>query len=253
MRLLYLASALSSVPLALAWTTHIVSHSQGNDDASTLTTAFAKDPGLASNATILFEEGATYNLLTPIRFPHLENVVISVQGNLTYAADVQATQGANPITRRWCALRYLAFMPASNRWVLGTSCHSSPIFSNPLSTPFRVEFPRILVCAASRPQAGTSPAFPRFAFTGGSNVTLEGSTNPSWGWVNSHGQQVESKMLIASDRVLTGFHQWWDVMQELALQVNRPRGWGFQNITNGEIKDMKLLQVSVDGDCLCNG
>ena len=35
-------------------------------------------------------------------------------------------------------------------------------------------------------------------------------------------------------------------MQELALQVNRPRGWGFQNITNGEIKYMKLWQVSVD-------
>ena len=34
-------------------------------------------------------------------------------------------------------------------------------------------------------------------------------------------------------------------MQELALQVNRPHGWAFQNITNGEIKDMKLWQVSL--------
>jgi len=34
-------------------------------------------------------------------------------------------------------------------------------------------------------------------------------------------------------------------MQELALQVKRPKGWGFNNITNGEIKHMKLWQVSV--------
>jgi len=34
-------------------------------------------------------------------------------------------------------------------------------------------------------------------------------------------------------------------MQELASQVNRPHGWAFQNITNGEIKYMKLWQVSV--------
>ena len=35
-------------------------------------------------------------------------------------------------------------------------------------------------------------------------------------------------------------------MQDLALQVNRPHGWGFQKITTGEIKYMKLWQVSVD-------
>ena len=40
-------------------------------------------------------------------------------------------------------------------------------------------------------------------------------------------------------------YQWWDVMQEIALQVNRPRGWGFQNIAGGEIKYMKLWQVSI--------
>jgi hypothetical protein len=35
-------------------------------------------------------------------------------------------------------------------------------------------------------------------------------------------------------------------MQDLALQVNRPHGWGFQKITDGEIKYMKLWQVSVE-------
>lgn len=30
----------------------------------------------------------------------------------------------------------------------------------------------------------------RLAFTGGSNVTLSGSTDPSWGWIDGHGQQA---------------------------------------------------------------
>ena len=95
MRLLHLASALSSVSLAVAWTTYIVPYSGGGDDTPTLAAAFTADPKLATNATILFEHGVTYNILTPIRFPRLENVIISVQGNLTYAADIKATQGEN--------------------------------------------------------------------------------------------------------------------------------------------------------------
>lgn len=43
----------------------------------------------------------------------------------------------------------------------------------------------------------------RFKFTGGSNVTLEGSKDSDWGWVDSHGQQVEEKLLITGGRVLT--------------------------------------------------
>ena len=38
--------------------------------------------------------------------------------------------------------------------------------------------------------------------------------------------------------------QWWNVMQ--TSRVNRPTGWGFWGITNGEIKYMKLFQVSVE-------
>jgi len=34
-------------------------------------------------------------------------------------------------------------------------------------------------------------------------------------------------------------------MQEIPLQVNRPHGWAFKNIMDGEIKYMKLWQVSV--------
>ena len=95
MRLLHLTSVLSSVSLVLAWVTYIVPHSGGNDDTPALAAAFAADPKLATNATILFKQGVTYNILTPISFPSFENVLISIQGNLTYAADIQATQGAN--------------------------------------------------------------------------------------------------------------------------------------------------------------
>ncbi len=30
----------------------------------------------------------------------------------------------------------------------------------------------------------------RFTFSGGTNVTLRGSTDPEWGWVDAHGQAV---------------------------------------------------------------
>ncbi|PIL31273.1 hypothetical protein GSI_05971 [Ganoderma sinense ZZ0214-1] len=57
-----------------------------------------------------------------------------------------------------------------------------------------------------------------FTFTGGTNVTLRGSTDPNWGWIDAHGQA------------------WWDAGQ----QTNRPHGWAFSKITNGVIRDLKL-------------
>ncbi|KAI0095175.1 pectin lyase-like protein [Irpex rosettiformis] len=56
------------------------------------------------------------------------------------------------------------------------------------------------------------------AFSGGNNVTLRGTTDPTWGWVDAHGQS------------------WWDAQQ----QTNRPHGWAFSKITSGVIRDMKL-------------
>ncbi|CAE6434491.1 unnamed protein product [Rhizoctonia solani] len=53
----------------------------------------------------------------------------------------------------------------------------------------------------------------------GTNVTLRGTTDPKWGWIDSHGQQ------------------WWDAVQ----QTNRPHGISFV-VTNGVVKDMKLWQ-----------
>ncbi|KAL5534476.1 hypothetical protein ACEPAG_938 [Sanghuangporus baumii] len=56
------------------------------------------------------------------------------------------------------------------------------------------------------------------AFSGGSNVTLRGSTDPQWGWIDGHGQA------------------WWDAMN----QENRPHGIAFSKIAGGVIRDMKL-------------
>lgn len=101
MGLFYLAFALYSVSFAAAWTTYTVPYSSGGDDSPALTAAFSSQPGLAKDTTILFQEGVTYNILTPIKFPYLENVVVSVQGNLTYAADITKTQGENPQNERY--------------------------------------------------------------------------------------------------------------------------------------------------------
>ncbi|KAF5313038.1 hypothetical protein D9619_002417 [Psilocybe cf. subviscida] len=57
-----------------------------------------------------------------------------------------------------------------------------------------------------------------FTFSGGNNVTLRGSTNPNWGWIDGKGQA------------------WWDAMQ----QTNRPHGISFSKIANGVIRDMKI-------------
>jgi len=96
MLLVHLASALSFISLAAAWTTYIVPHSEGNDDSPALAAAFAADPKLATDATIIFKKGVTYNISTPILFPRFNNVIVSVQGNLSYGADIKATQGENP-------------------------------------------------------------------------------------------------------------------------------------------------------------
>jgi len=52
------------------------------------------------------------------------------------------------------------------------------------------------------PNGNLTATFFRFTFKGGSNVTLEGSKDPGWGWVDSHGQQVGGKLLITSGCVL---------------------------------------------------
>lgn len=55
-------------------------------------------------------------------------------------------------------------------------------------------------------------------FTGGTNVTLQGSLDPHWGWIDGHGQA------------------WWDAQN----QINRPHGIAFSHINNGVIRNMKI-------------
>lgn len=153
--------------LALAWTTYVVPHSSGKDDTPALAAAFSANKGLAKDATILFQKGVTYNIATPLTFPKLQNVVVSIQGNITYAADIKVTQA--------------------------------------------------IVQSSSYPGHW-------FTFSGGTNVTLEGSQDQNWGWVNANGQK------------------WWDSMQNISLQVNRPHGWCFNGVQKGEIRYMKLWQ-----------
>ncbi|KAK1227901.1 hypothetical protein PQX77_009091 [Marasmius sp. AFHP31] len=143
-----------------AWSTFVVPHSgvAGQDDTPGLRAALAN---FSSDATILFEKGATYNILTPITFPVLNNVEIRIEGNLTLPDDIPTVQA--------------------------------------------------IVADSSFPGAW-------FTWAGGKNVTLRGSKDPKWGWVDAHGQA------------------WWDAQN----QVNRPHGWRFSKIDGGVITDMKI-------------
>ena len=95
MHFLRLVPTLFFVSLAAAWTTYTVQNSPGYDDTTALASALASNKDLTSSATILFQKGVTYNISTPITFPELQNVIISIQGNITYGADIEATQGKN--------------------------------------------------------------------------------------------------------------------------------------------------------------
>ena len=76
---------------AKAWTTITVPNTGGSaDDTPGLVAAIAN---VSANATILFEKGVTYNIFTPITFPEFTNVEVSIQGNLTYPANITAVQG----------------------------------------------------------------------------------------------------------------------------------------------------------------
>lgn len=85
-----LLSLLLSGSLAVAWTTFTVPHTDGADDTPGL---LAVVGNYTANSTILFKKGVTYNIFTPITFPKLTNVEVSIQGNLTYPSDISAVQG----------------------------------------------------------------------------------------------------------------------------------------------------------------
>ncbi|KAJ7146434.1 pectin lyase fold/virulence factor [Mycena epipterygia] len=92
-----------------------------------------------------------------------------------------------------------------------------PLFTN---VEIRIEgnltYPNITAVQAAVGGPGYPGAW--FQFTGGKNVTLRGSTDPNWGWIDGKGQA------------------WWDAVQ----QVNRPHGIAFNHVTGGVIRDMKI-------------
>lgn len=47
-----------------------------------------------------------------------------------------------------------------------------------------------------------TPIFLRITFTGGTNIRLQGSTDPQWGWIDANGQKVGEKLLITGGCVL---------------------------------------------------
>lgn len=49
----------------------------------------------------------------------------------------------------------------------------------------------------------------RITFTGGTNVTLRGSTDPKWGWIDGHGQPVRER--FNSLRLKSVFHWILDI------------------------------------------
>jgi hypothetical protein len=81
---------LAGIRLVNAWSTFVVPHLSDADDTPALLAAL---PKFAANATILFKEGVTYNIFTPIKFPTLTNVEVVIEGNITYPTDIPTIQG----------------------------------------------------------------------------------------------------------------------------------------------------------------
>lgn len=70
--------------------TVVVPHTGDQDDTPGLLAAL---PSCTSDCVILFQNGTSYNLFTPVRFPVLRNVEIRIEGNLTYPDSIPQVQG----------------------------------------------------------------------------------------------------------------------------------------------------------------
>ncbi|KAF8886440.1 pectin lyase fold/virulence factor [Gymnopilus junonius] len=86
-----LAFLLTGAATGLSWNIFTVPHSGGQDDTPALLAAL---PKFSTNSTILFQQGITYNIFTPIKFPTLNNVEVRIEGNLTYPSDITTVQTA---------------------------------------------------------------------------------------------------------------------------------------------------------------
>lgn len=104
------------VSTVYGWKTYSVPHIPGQDDTPALSAAL---PNLATNSTILFQKGITYNIFTPLKFPALNNVEVRIEGNLTYPTDIAIIQGTHLRTPNYdCKLSLNIIRSFRNCWVL---------------------------------------------------------------------------------------------------------------------------------------
>jgi hypothetical protein len=83
-----------AVPLAYAaiasgWSTFVVPHTENADDTPALMAAVSS---YMSDTSIVFESNTTYNVWSPIIFPHLTNVEVVINGNLSYPTSIETVQ-----------------------------------------------------------------------------------------------------------------------------------------------------------------
>ncbi|OJA14438.1 hypothetical protein AZE42_08178 [Rhizopogon vesiculosus] len=81
---------LTYAAIAGAWSTFVVPHTENADDTPALMAAVSS---YASDASIVFEAGTTYNVWSPIKFPHLTNVEVVISGNISYPTSIKTVQG----------------------------------------------------------------------------------------------------------------------------------------------------------------
>lgn len=175
---------LASASLVSAWNTYVVPHTLAQDDTPALLSALAHS-SIVSNTTILFQSGVTYNIWTPIKFPTLKNVEVSIQGNLTYPNDIATVQGMWLLSTENAELICVS--------IAGVT--SSVSYINLARYTCLIDVVIVLwwclVCFSEVfVDIQAAEIKKRFTFTGGTNVTLTGSTDPKWGWVDGHGQAV---------------------------------------------------------------
>ena len=69
--------------------------------------------------------------------------------------------------------------------------------------PTDIAFEHLLGFPRSMVRQGSSKSFGRLSviritFTGGTNVTLRGTSDPKWGWIDAHGQQASKRAAYAT-------------------------------------------------------
>lgn len=83
------AVPLAYAAIASAWSTFVVPHTENADDTPALMAAVSS---YTSDASIVFESNTTYNVWSPITFPHLTNVEVVISGNLSYLTSIESVQ-----------------------------------------------------------------------------------------------------------------------------------------------------------------